>query len=109
VALVPLVLLALALEPHPVIRWEPTTILVLLYSGPLATAFAYWATQSITRSLGALASATGFLGAPVVGLGSSALLLGEPISIVDIAAFGLVLLGIAIVSMTRPVPGAPPA
>ncbi len=46
VAFVPLAILALALEPGRSIRWEPVTVLILLFSGPLATAFATWASQS---------------------------------------------------------------
>ncbi len=74
VAVVPLAALAILMEPGAQVRWEPATILVLLYSGPLATAFAFWASQSITRSLGPLAATVGFLGVPVVGLASGAIL-----------------------------------
>lgn len=108
VALVPLASLALAFEPARAIRWEPVTILVLLYSGPLATAFAFWASQTITRSLGAQASATGFLATPVVGLASGAIVLGEALSLVDVAAFALILGGIGATSLLPahgPVPG----
>jgi drug/metabolite transporter (DMT)-like permease len=106
VALVPLVVLALVLEPGLQIRWEPAVVLVLLYSGPLATAFANWASQSITRSLGSQASATGFLAVPVVGLASGALILREALGIADIVGFGLVLAGIAATSL---LPGGEPS
>ena len=66
-ALIPLAILAIGVERGEGIRWEPATLLFLLYSGVLATAFAVWATQAITRSLGPQASATGFLAIPVVG------------------------------------------
>jgi drug/metabolite transporter (DMT)-like permease len=115
-ALAPLASLALALEPGAAVRWEPITFLVLLYSGPLATAFAFWASQSIVRSLGAQASATGFLATPVVGLASGALVLGESLSLVDIAGFGLILAGIGVTSLlpargqeSAPAPDRPPA
>jgi drug/metabolite transporter (DMT)-like permease len=52
VALVPLVVLALVFDAGASIDWTPQTVLVLLYSGPVATAFAYWASQAVTRSLG---------------------------------------------------------
>lgn len=99
IALMPLVVLALLLEPGRPIRWDPATLLVLLYGGPLATTFATWASQSVTRSLGPLVSATGFLAVPVVGLASGALILGEQLTAVDIAGFGLVLAGIAATSL----------
>jgi drug/metabolite transporter (DMT)-like permease len=95
VALVPVLVAALLLEPGRELRWEPMSILILAYSGPLATAFAYWASQSITRSLGPIASAMGFLLTPVVGLISGALVLGEAIGPLDLAGFGLVVAGIA--------------
>jgi drug/metabolite transporter (DMT)-like permease len=98
-ALVPLAMLAVAFESTQAIRWEPITVLVLLYSGPLATAFAFWASQAITRSLGAQASATGFLATPVVGLVSGAVVLGESLSVVDVAGFTLILAGIGVTSL----------
>lgn len=98
-ALVPLAVAALVLEPGAVVRWGPATLLVLLYSGPLATAFATWASQSVTRSLGSQASATGFLAVPVVGLASGWLVLGERLGVLDVAGFGLVLAGVAAASL----------
>ena len=65
----------------------------------LATAFASWASQAITRSLGPQASATGFLAVPVVGLASGWLILGEQLGPVDVVAFGLVLAGVAATSL----------
>lgn len=109
-ALVPLALLALVLEPGFPVRWELATVLILLFSGPIATAFATWAFQSITRSLGAQASATGFLAVPVVGLASGALILREQLGIADLVGFGLVLAGIAATSLVvRDAPAPAPA
>jgi drug/metabolite transporter (DMT)-like permease len=112
-AVVPLALLALVLEPGTPVHWELATVLILLYSGPLATAFAFWASQSITRTLGPLAATVGFLGVPVVGLASGALILGEQLTAVDVAGFALVAGGIVLVTRPfgrrarrRPAPGA---
>ena len=99
VALVPIAIVALVAERGQGIIWGPVTILVLLYSGPLATAFATWASQSITRSLGPQASATGFLAVPVVGLLSGWLILGEALGPLDIVGFALVLGGVGITAM----------
>lgn len=90
---------ALLFEPGRHIDWQPAAVLALLYSGPLATAFAYWASQSITRSLGPLSSAMGFLATPVVGLVAGALILGESLGPADLAGFGLVVAGIAAASL----------
>jgi drug/metabolite transporter (DMT)-like permease len=99
VALLPVALVALIVDQGRGIRWEPATVLILLYSGVLATAFATWAAQSITRSLGAQASATGYLAIPVVGLLSGALVLGEQLGPLDVAGFALVLGGVAAASL----------
>lgn len=107
VAVIPLVALALLVEPGAAIRWEPATLLVLLYSGPLATAFAFWASQSITRSLGPLAATVGFLGVPVVGVAAGAVLLGEQLSPLDLGGFVLVAAGILLVTRPMPAPAAP--
>lgn len=96
VAIVPLAILALVLERGEPIRWEPGTLLVLLYSGPLATAFGFWASQVIARTLGPMAATMGYLAVPVVGLVSGAILLGEPATPVDIVGFALTLGGVAV-------------
>ena len=99
VALVPLAVAAIAVEHGQGIIWGPVTVFALLYSGPLATAFATWASQSITRSLGPQASATGFLAVPVVGLFSGWLILGESLGPLDVLGFALVLGGVGITAM----------
>ena len=107
-ALVPLAIVALVVEQGREVRWELATILVLLFSGPLATAFATWASQSITRSLGAQASATGFLAIPVVGLASGFVVLGEALGPLDLLGFVLVLAGVGAASLfPRASPPAP--
>ena len=102
IASVPIVASAVILEQGREIDWGVPLVLALLYSGPLATAFANWASQSITRSLGPLASAVGFLATPVVGLVSGAIFLQESLGLVDLAGFALVLGGIAITSLVPP-------
>jgi drug/metabolite transporter (DMT)-like permease len=99
VALVPVTVAALLFEQGRQVTWGLATVLVLLYSGPLATAFANWASQSITRSLGPLTSAMGFLTIPIVGLVAGAVFLHEPLGAIDLVGFGLVLAGIAAVSL----------
>ena len=105
VALVPLGVLALVLDGGHEANWQPSTLLILAYSGPLATGFAYWASQSITRALTPLATTAGFLAVPVVGLATAALVLHEAVSLLDVAGFTLTLGGIAVVSLASRVPG----
>ena len=102
VALLPLTAAALLLESGRSIHWEPTAIAAVLYSGPLATAVAFWLSQSISRSLSPLAATMGFLAVPVVGLASSALLLGEPITVLDFVGATVTFLGIVVISLAPP-------
>jgi drug/metabolite transporter (DMT)-like permease len=107
-ALVPAVIGMVVLEPGAAIQWGIVPVLCLLYSGPLATAFATWASQAITRSLGAQISATGFLMTPVVGLISGWLVLGEQLTLLDVAAFGLILGGVGVTSLLSKPAQVPP-
>lgn len=100
IALVPLVVAALVLEAGRPIRWEATSVAAILYSGPLATALAFWLSQSISRSLSPLATTMGFLAVPVVGLASSWFLLGEPLTVLDLAGAATTFLGIVVVSIS---------
>lgn len=99
VAFVPFLLVAPLMEPGLPIAWDPRALLVLVYSGPIATAFAAWASQVVARSLGAQVTTIGFLGVPLVGLVSGAILLGERLALADLAGFGLIAAGV--VSATR--------
>jgi drug/metabolite transporter (DMT)-like permease len=99
IALVPLVAFALVFEAGRSIHWEPTAVAAILYSGPLATALAFWLSQSISRSLSPLATTMGFLAVPVVGLASSLVILGEPLTVLDLAGAATTFLGIVVVSV----------
>jgi drug/metabolite transporter (DMT)-like permease len=98
-ALIPLVVAAVLLDAGKPIHWTPTSVAVILYSGPLATALAFWLSQSISRSLSPLGTTMGFLAVPVVGLLSSSVLLGEPLTLLDVAGFVTTFAGILIVSL----------
>ncbi len=93
VALVPLALLAIAEAGS--IAWSPRVVLVLLYSGPLATAFGYWASQSVSRAIGPLAAGVGLLTVPVIGITVGAIVLGEPVGPAELA--GLLVTGAGVV------------
>jgi drug/metabolite transporter (DMT)-like permease len=99
VALVPLGLLAFTFESGEPIQWRAEGVFCVLYSGLLATAFAFWASQSIQRTLAPLASALCFLAVPVVGIVAGAAILGEEIGAVDLAGFAVTFLGIGILSL----------
>jgi drug/metabolite transporter (DMT)-like permease len=105
VALTPVAIAMITLELGQPVTWTTETFLILCYSGVISTAFGNWASQSATRALGPMAASLGFLLAPVVGLVSGALVLGESLGPIDLVGFGLVLAGVAVASLTAPPPG----
>lgn len=99
VALIPLTTLALVLDAGRPIHVDAVAVLCVLYSGPLATAFAYWASQSVSRALSPTTTTMGMLATPVVGLVASAVLVGERVGALDLIGFGVTIAGIAVVSI----------
>ena len=100
-ALVPLALLAIVLDGGRPIDPTWQAAVTLLYSGLLATAFAYWAMQTIARSVPPLVATLGLLLVPVVGLVASTVALGEPLGPIDLAGIATCLAGIALVTTAR--------
>ena len=89
-------------------------LLVVLYSGALATAFAFWASQSIVRAIGPTTTSIGYLAVPVAGIITGVLVLGEPVGPLDILGLLVTSAGIVVVlraprraSAGRTVTGAP--
>lgn len=99
VATVPLGVLAVAFESGRSVQWQLPAVLCVLYSGSLATAFAYWASQSIQRTLAPMATAISLLAVPVVGIVTGAVVLGEQISLGDLIGFAITFIGIATLSL----------
>ena len=99
IALLPMLILMLILERDSLgdIRWDLPTALAVLYSGPLATAFAFWASQMIVKSLGPLTTGIGYLGAPVVGVIAGIIVLGEVLTLLDLAGVAVTTAGIVVV------------
>ncbi|HLF61573.1 MAG TPA: DMT family transporter [Acidimicrobiia bacterium] len=91
-----LVVLGLAVEGVPAIHWTPQLILVVLYQGVLATGIAFWAQIVILRNLSAVSTNLTLMAVPVVGVVSSAILLGEQITVSLAIGLVLVVIGVAI-------------
>jgi drug/metabolite transporter (DMT)-like permease len=109
VALVPLAMLAFAIEQPTSVAWDGRTVLVLLYSGVLATAFAYWASQAATLAVGPVVTSVTYLGVPVVGVLGGALVLGEAVPLTDVAGMVVIGAGISLVARARRVGSDPVA
>lgn len=95
VAVLVLMPLSLWFDAGRQVEWSATLGLILLYNGPIATAFCFWAMITITRALPAVTTSLGTLGVPVVGILAAAVALGEPITASNAAGLGLILGGLA--------------
>jgi drug/metabolite transporter (DMT)-like permease len=100
---IPIVLAWLVVEPHPDLsRLTWAGGLATLYAATVALIFCFAAHNKVVTLLPATAAAISTLAIPVVGLLSSAWLLGEPIGWRDVAALVLVLASIALVLLPEP-------
>jgi drug/metabolite transporter (DMT)-like permease len=91
-----LVALGLAVEGPPVIDWTPQLVWVVLYQGVLATGIAFWAQIVILRNLSAVSTNLTLMAVPVIGVASSAILLGEEVTTTLAIGLLLVILGVAL-------------
>ncbi len=91
-----LVVMALIVDGPPVIDWTPQLTWVVLYQGVLATGVAFWAQIVILRNLAAVSTNLTLMAVPVVGVVSSALLLGEDITTSLGVGLILVIVGVAL-------------
>ena len=73
-------------------------IAVMVYNGPVASGFCFWAYVTVSRNLPAMSTALGSLGVPVLGVLFSALILGEEISLIIVS--GLILISIGVLAVT---------
>jgi drug/metabolite transporter (DMT)-like permease len=103
VALLPMLVLMLVLEGPQLgsVSLDVATLLAVFYSGVLATAFGFWASQTIVRSLGPLTSSIGYLGAPVVGVLAGVIVLGEAVTVLDVAGIAMTAAGIVTVLLAQ--------
>lgn len=94
-------ILACIFEPNPDIHWSWSLVAEIGYLGPIASAFAYWGVIELNRQLPAITISLLLLAVPVVGLLSSAAILGEKISISTLVAMILILTGIACLALSK--------
>lgn len=95
-------------EGWPVIRVTPHFIVLLLYGSTISTSLAYWALNTVNRSLPATTTALGLLAVPLFGVVSSMITLGERFDMFTLAALLLIVGGIAIGTVPgRSKPGTP--
>ena len=95
-AAVPLVALGLIVDGPSVIDWTPQLVWIVLYQGMLATGIAFWAQIVILRNFSAVSTNLTLMAVPVVGVVSSALLLGEDVNTALGIGLVLVIAGVAL-------------
>ncbi|MGH8872926.1 MAG: DMT family transporter [Acidimicrobiia bacterium] len=91
-----LVVLGLVFDGPPVIDWTPQLVWIVIYQGILATGVAFWAQIVILRNLAAVSTNLTLMAVPVVGVASSAILLGEVVTTTLAIGLLLVILGVAL-------------
>jgi len=101
VGLIPLLAVAWWVEgPPPQVSFTMKTMIVALYSGPLITAFPFWAFVTVARTLPAITTSLTLLLVPAIGLVSSAILIGEPIDRSSVIGLLLIMSAIATVNLS---------
>ena len=93
--------LAFLKDGVPHLEWNAQLVGLFLFSGIIGTALAYWAMATVNRSLPAVVTSLGLLATPVVGVASSAIILGEVVTADLVVAMLLILGGIAIGTIPR--------
>ena len=80
-------------------EWSWQLIAMVIYNGPLATAFAFWASVSIQRALPSSTVSLSYLAVPAWGLTASTLWLGEALPASLVLGGILILLGVAAIAI----------
>ncbi|MGH6891912.1 MAG: DMT family transporter [Dongiaceae bacterium] len=97
--IVPMSIAAWAVEGPFRAEWSWQLIAMLFYNGPLATAFAFWASVSIQRALPSSTASLSYLAVPAWGLTASTLWLGEPLPPSLVFGGMLILFGVAAIAI----------
>lgn len=92
---------AWGVEGAPHLPGDAKTLLVLVYNGTLGTAFCFWAFLEVNRHLPATTMALGSLAIPVIGVGMSALWLGEALTASLLGGLSAILIGVALTALSH--------
>ena len=100
IGLIPVSALAWAIEgPPPHVSFSLGTLVLAIYSGPLITAFPFWALVTVSRTLPAVTTSLTLLLVPMIGLLSSVIFLTEQINATLIVGLLLIVSAITAVSV----------
>jgi drug/metabolite transporter (DMT)-like permease len=96
---IPIVVGAILIDPVTAlatVSWK--AIAALIFVVALPTIFCHWAFFMVVQIFPANVAALSTLGIPVIGVFSSTLILGEPVTATEVAALFLVVLSLALTS-----------
>jgi drug/metabolite transporter (DMT)-like permease len=100
IGLIPLFSLAWSVEgPPPHVSFSLGTLALAIYSGPLITAYPFWALVTVSRTLPAVTTSLTLLLVPVIGLLSSLIFLAEQINATLIVGLLLIVSAVAAVNV----------
>lgn len=94
-------IIGLIFEPYPQISWSWSLLGEMSYLILIATVFGFWGVIELNKQLPAVTSSFLLLGVPVIGLLSSSLILGEPLTYNTLIALGLILVGLICVTASK--------
>lgn len=95
-AAIPVTVSTIVLEGLPSIAWTPVLVGIVIYQGALATGFATWAQLTVLQRLPAVPTNMTLMLVPVVGLVSSALVVGDQLTAGSIGGTSLILVGVLV-------------
>jgi drug/metabolite transporter (DMT)-like permease len=93
--------LALSIDGAPKVIWSPVLAGAFLYAGVCGTALGHWAMVTVNRSLPTVTTSLGLLATPVVGVATSVICLGEPMSTSLVCSIAMILGGIAMGTISQ--------
>ena len=104
-------LVAVAVEGAPRWDWDLTVVGIAGYQVVLASAFGVWGTLTIGRGLPALTASILLMTVPVIGVTSSAVLVGETLTLAVLGGMALIFTGVSagVLSDRRATGAAPPS
>ena len=93
--------MALVVDAGEPVRWSMTLFWLMLFSGPVATTLTILGAVAIARSLPAITASLLFLATPVAGMLCSSAILGEALTLTNIAGLALIVLGLGAVAVSE--------
>lgn len=96
---VPLAIVAWSVEGPFHADWNWQLVWMVVYNGPLATAFAFWASVSLQRALPSSTISLSYLAVPAWGLVASTLWLGEALPASLVLGGALIFIGVASIAL----------